>query len=330
MFRIFMTAFFSVCLTFPLWANSRPILNIYTYSSFISEWGPGAAIKQLFEAQCDCQIKYTAFGDGVTILNRLKLEVARSKADVIIGLDNNLITATRQADLVQPHHIAPFAHQQLDWWDPLFIPYDYGYFAFVYNRDKIANPPQSMQALLTSPEAWKIVYQDPRTSTPGLGLLLWIQALYGEQSHQAWQQLATKTLTITKGWSEAYSLMLKGEADFVLSYDTSPAVHLMNDHDDRFVSAKFSEGHYQQIEVAAITKTTQQLTLAQQFLAFLGQPEVQRVIATKNIMHPVIDIELPAAFKQLITVDKTLRLPPEAIEAHRKQWIALWQSSVSD
>lgn len=329
MFRILMGIVGGLYASFALSANSLPVLNIYTYSSFISAWGPGKAIQQRFESQCDCQIHYTAFGDGVTILNRLKLEGARSKADVILGLDNNLIAATEQADLVQPHHISPFAGRQLDWWDPQFVPYDYGYFAFVYNQEQIKNPPHSMQALLSSAENWKIVYQDPRTSTPGLGLLLWIQALYGDESDKAWQKLAAKTLTVTKGWTEAYGLMLKGEADFVLSYDTSPAVHLMNDNDNRYAAAQFSEGHYQQIEVAAITKTSQQVDLAQRFLQFLGQPEIQQIIATKNIMHPVIDIQLPAAFNQLIQVDKALRLPAEEIETNRKHWIDVWQNSVS-
>lgn len=36
-----------------------------------------------------------------------------------------------------------------------------------------------------------------------------------------------KTVTVTKGWSEAYGLFLKGESDLVLSYTTSPAYHII-------------------------------------------------------------------------------------------------------
>jgi ABC-type thiamine transport system substrate-binding protein len=33
-----------------------------------------------------------------------------------------------------------------------------------------------------------------------------------------------KTVTVTKGWSEAYGMFLDGEADMVLSYTTSPPI----------------------------------------------------------------------------------------------------------
>ncbi len=38
-----------------------------------------------------------------------------------------------------------------------------------------------------------------------------------------------KTVTVTKLWSEAYSLFLKVEADLVLSYTTFQAYHLIKE-----------------------------------------------------------------------------------------------------
>ena len=32
----------------------------------------------------------------------------------------------------------------------------------------------------------RIVIQDPRTSTPGLGLLTWMKILYGENAQENW------------------------------------------------------------------------------------------------------------------------------------------------
>ena len=92
------------------------------------------------------------------------------------------------------------------------LPYDYGYFAFVYDKNKLANPPKSLKELVEGPQKWRVIYEDPRTSTPGLGLLLWMQKVYGDQAPEAWQKLAAKTVTVTKGWSEAYGLFLKGES----------------------------------------------------------------------------------------------------------------------
>ena len=103
-----------------------------------------------------------------------------------------------------------------------------------------------------------MIYQDPRTSTPGLGLLLWMQKVYGDDAPQAWQKLAKKTVTVTKGWSEAYGLFLKGESDLVLSYTTSPAYHILEEKKDNYAAANFSEGHYLQVEVAARTAASKQ------------------------------------------------------------------------
>jgi ABC-type thiamine transport system, periplasmic component len=54
-----------------------------------------------------------------------------------------------------------------------------------------------------------------------------MQKVYGDKAPEAWQKLAAKTVTVTKGWSEAYGLFLKGESDLVLSYTTSPAYHII-------------------------------------------------------------------------------------------------------
>jgi len=35
-------------------AADKPVLTIYTYDSFASEWGPGPLIEKAFEAQCSC------------------------------------------------------------------------------------------------------------------------------------------------------------------------------------------------------------------------------------------------------------------------------------
>lgn len=309
--------------------EKKPILTVYSYSSFQSKWGPGDKIKHDFEQQCDCIVNIVGVGDAVTLVNRLRLEGAKTKADVILGLDTNLISTAKKAQLVQPHQIAKPANLTIDWWDNDFIVYDYGYFAFIYNQNKIKNPPTSLDQLIHNQHNWKIVYQDPRTSTPGLGFLLWMNNVYGDKVNQAWRDLSKHTLTVTKGWSEAYGLFLKGEADFVLSYSTSPTVHIINDHDYQYKAAIFDEGHYRQIEVAALSRYTKQTTLARKFLAFLLTPEVQNQFVEKNYMYPSIKIELPNAYNEIETVKKSLSFTEDEVSNNQKAWITQWQNSVS-
>ncbi|MCZ4674029.1 thiamine ABC transporter substrate binding subunit [Citrobacter sedlakii] len=309
---------------------AKPVLTVYTYDSFAADWGPGPAVKKAFEAHCACELKYVALEDGVSLLNRLRMEGKNSKADVVLGLDNNLLEAATQTGLFAKTPIHTDAvNVPFTWNNDTFIPYDYGWFAFVYNKTTLKNPPKSLKELVESPEKWRVIYEDPRTSTPGLGLLLWMQKVYGDKAPEAWQKLAAKTVTVTKGWSEAYGLFLKGESDLVLSYTTSPAYHLIEEKKDNYAAANFSEGHYVQVEVAARTVASKQPELATTFLRFILTPAFQSAIPTGNWMYPVTTTPLPAGFETLTKPTTTLEFTPAEVANHRQAWISEWQRAVS-
>jgi thiamine transport system substrate-binding protein len=309
---------------------AKPTLTVYTYDSFAADWGPGPAVKKAFEAQCDCELKFVALEDGVSLLNRLRMEGKNSAADVVLGLDNNLLQAAQQTGLFAPSDVdSSKLNVPGGWQDKTFVPYDYGYFAFVYNKEKLKNPPKSLHELVDSSQNWKVIYEDPRTSTPGLGLLLWMQKVYGDQAPAAWQKLAKKTVTVTKGWSEAYGLFLKGEGDLVLSYTTSPAYHLIEEKKDSYAAADFSEGHYLQVEVAGKLKASKQPELAERFMQFMVSPAFQNAIPTGNWMYPVIKTSLPAGFDQMTVPQTALQYSAEDVAKQRSNWIRAWQTAVS-
>ncbi|MGG6100486.1 thiamine ABC transporter substrate binding subunit [Pantoea allii] len=316
-------------LSTPVFA-AKPVLTVYTYDSFSADWGPGPAVKKAFEAQCDCELKFVALEDGVSLLNRVRMEGKNSKADVVLGLDNNLVQAAAQTGLFAKSDVDTSKLQLPDGWkDTTFVPFDYGYFAFVYNKNTLKTPPTSLKELVESPEKWRVIYEDPRTSTPGLGLLLWMQKVYGDKAPEAWQKLAKKTVTVTKGWSEAYGLFLKGESDLVLSYTTSPAYHIIEEKKDNYAAAPFAEGHYLQVEVAARLANSKQPKLAQQFMQFMVTPAFQNTIPTGNWMYPVIKTDLPAGFASLSVPKTALQFSPEEVASHRSQWVSQWQRAVS-
>ncbi|MBE4149190.1 thiamine ABC transporter substrate binding subunit [Vibrio parahaemolyticus] len=305
-------------------------LTIYTYDSFAADWGPGPKIEQAFEAKCGCDVNFVALDDGVSILNRLRLEGGNSKADIVLGLDNNLMAEAKKTGLLTEHNVDT-ANTVLPngWSDTTFVPYDYGYFAFVYNKEKLANPPKSMKELVETRDDLKVIYQDPRTSTPGQGLMLWMKSIYGDDVTQAWQKLASKTVTVTKGWSEAYSMFLNGESDLVLSYTTSPAYHLIAENDSKFATANFSEGHYMQVEVAAKVKGSKNSELADKFMDFILSDEFQSAMPTGNWMYPVTDVELPKGFETLNVPSKSLSFSADEVAKMRKSWIREWQSALT-
>lgn len=312
-------------------ALAKEKLTVYTYESFTAEWGPGPQVKKAFEADCDCEVDFVSVADGVALLNRVKLEGASTKADVVLGLDTNLTAEAKATGLFAPHGAVADVNVPGGWSDDVFVPYDYGYFAVVYDTEKMKNPPASMKELVEGDATQKIVIQDPRTSTPGLGLLLWVRSVYGDKAPEAWAKLKDRVLTVTPGWSEAYGLFTKGEAPMVLSYTTSPAYHMIAEKTDRYQAASFAEGHYLQVEVAGVTTTGAKNPLSEQFMAFMTGPKFQDAIPETNWMFPAgkMDKPLDPAFDRLVKPSRTLLFSSEEVAANRKAWVDAWLAVMS-
>ncbi len=311
-------------------ADEKPELTIYTYESFASDWGPGPGIKAAFEATCDCTVTFVGLDTSGAILSRIQLEGSATKADIVLGLDTSLTAIAAATGLFAEHGLDLDGTLALPadlgpWQDSTFVPFDWGYFAFNYDTSRLADAPTSFDALLDAEDDLKIVIQDPRTSTPGLGLMLWVNAVYGDKADEAWAKLAPKLVTVTKGWWDAYSMYLEGEADMVLSYSTSPAYHLIAEGKDNYAAASFDEGHYMQVEVAAMLSSSTQPELAQQFLDALTGAEMQSILPTTNWMYPAAAAgDVPDGFNGMIKPSKSFLYSPEMVAQNRDAWTKAW------
>lgn len=307
----------------------KPVLNVYTYDSFASKYGPAAELEKLFEKDCECDVRFLPFENGVTMLNRVRLEGNKTKADVVVGIDNFTQPEAEKSGLFAENDLTtqdlslPFM-----WKSHTFYPYDYGEYAFIYNKEKLKNPPTSLKELMERQDL-RVIYQDPRTSTVGRGFLVWVNQALSSKGNisEFWEKLAKHTVTIGKGWSETYGAYLKGEADLVLSYTTSPLYHQWYENDDKNVAAVFEEGHLVQVELAAILKSSSQKALAQQFLRFLHKPESQKIIAKANIMKPVISGDLDPKLSALPKINILDNQQPNSDVI--RNWLATWQQAVT-
>ncbi len=318
---IFLTTLF---ISFSIYAEK---LTIYTYDSFVSEWGPGPIIEKIFEEKHNADVEFVAVDSAATLLNKVILEGDTSKADIVLGLDMNLFDLAEQSGLFTSHNIKDInnlINLPLKWESNKFVPYNYGYFSFVYNEANLATPPKSMDELINSTNA-RIVIQDPRTSTPGLGLLTWMKALYGDKAGDEWKKLNKKIISVTKGWTDAYyNFFMAGEADMVLSYTTSPAAHIMFEERYDILATTFEEGNYITIEFAGILNNSQNKDLANKFLNFMLSEEFQSVIPSTNIMYPITNIkDLPEAFDKL-DVPNFIQMDPKEINKNKEKWIDEW------
>ncbi|PHP66077.1 thiamine ABC transporter substrate binding subunit [Zhengella mangrovi] len=307
-------------------------LTIYTYEGFTADWGAGPAVEKAFEAECGCDLEFVAVTDGVALLNRVRLEGKATGADIVLGLDTNLMADARATGLFAPHGISL---ENVDvpggWSDDTFVPFDYGHFAVIYDSETVKTPPTSLKQLMEGGNGPKIAIEDPRTSTPGLGLVLWVKKVYGDKAPEAWAKFSDRVLTVTPGWSEAYGLFTSGEAPMVLSYLTSPAYHIVAEGTDRYKAAAFEEGHYMQIEIAARTVKGKDNPLAAKFLAFMTGPGFQDIIPETNWMLPAgkTDKPLNEAFSKLVQPSQSLIFTPQEVSDHRKAWVDEWLAAMS-
>ncbi|MBT6198893.1 MAG: thiamine ABC transporter substrate-binding protein, partial [Pelagibacteraceae bacterium] len=272
-------------------------------------------------------LELIAVDSAATLLNKVILEGSNTKADIVLGLDMNLFDSADKSGLFINHSLDNLENNimlPIKWNSKIFVPYNYGYFAFVYNNTKLLNPPKSMDELINSTDA-RIVIQDPRTSTPGLGLLIWMKALYGNDAKNKWVKLNKKVISVTKGWTDAYyNFFMAGEADLVLSYSTSPAAHIMFEENYEISAAIFEEGNYVSIEFAGILKSSNNQKMANNFLRFMISDDFQSVLPSTNIMYPIANnLMLPEAFNK-IEVPDMLQIDPEEINKNKDEWINEW------
>lgn len=295
---------------------------VYTYDSFISEWGPGPEIEKMFEEKTGLELTWVDCGDGVQVLSRAVLEKNNVQADVILGLDNNISKKALDAGILAKYKPANadklipadvVAQLGGDW---SLTPFDYSHFAMIFDTRSGLPQPASLDDLLNPVFQKKIILMDPRTSTPGLGFVAWTVAVYGDKVLDYWKSLKPNILTMAPGWSAGYGLFKKGEAPLVISYTTSPASHVEYDGIDYFVAPVFEQGHSIQVEGAGVLKNAPNRKGAELFMDFLISDEAQNAIPLTQWMNPANkNVELPESYKVAAPIpSKTLSADPDVTD----------------
>jgi thiamine transport system substrate-binding protein len=300
---------------------------VWTYDSFVSEWGPGEQVAGKFAEEEGIVVKWESAGDAGSLLARLLLEGKDAKADVILGLDQNLMGRALQSDLFEAYKPQGaeqiFAELVVDNQYKL-TPFDYSYFAIIMDTEKIKDPPRSLEDISLPAYNNSLILMDPRTSSPGLGFLAWTITVYGTEWPAYWERLKASILTIAPGWDTGYGLFSKGEAPLVLSYTTSPGYHLEYEGTERYRAALFTEGHPAQIELAGLLKNAPHKENAKRFLDFMLTENFQSMIPLTNWMYPVIDIPLPASYS-INTKPARIVYPAPVSEEVLNKWVDIMQ-----
>lgn len=294
-------------------------ITVYAYDSFAAEWGPGPELVKRFSEKTGITVELVSCGDAGQVLSRATLEKKSPRADVLVGIDNNLIETARKAGVLEAYKpvgadgIAENLRLSPDW---LLTPYDWGQFAMIFDTASPVEPPKTLADLADPRFAGKIILMDPRTSTPGTGFLVWTMAVFGADWPAFWERLKGNILTVAPGWDAGYSLFTSGEAPLVISYTTSPAYHLEFEGTERYQALIFPEGHVAQIEGVGLAKGAKNAAGAKAFIDFMLTDAAQGTLPLTQFMYPVSrTVELPSSFRVAPMAPKTVSVPSGEVAA---------------
>lgn len=324
--------FFLILLVFASCTSKKKAdLNIYTYSSFAGHYGPGPDLVKIFEQDCHCTVNMIDAGDAGTLLQRLVLE-KNLPADLVVGLDQ--LSLEKAQSVIQWQSIK-FEKVK---WSPLlpdnsklteFLPYDYAPLTFIYRKGEIEPPTQFED--FKKPEYHKsMAFQDPRTSTPGLQMLLWMaKPVEKDQFRGYLKSLMPSVKKLSPSWSASYGYFQQKKVKLVFSYVTSLVYHWKQKNQEMYQGAVFPNGHPVQIEYFGIPKSCRHCDLAKRFAALMLSPQGQKLIAEKNYMLPVTDeVKLDPVFSRLPKL-KILPLDyTRSLMAEKNFYIDQWYAAI--
>jgi thiamine transport system substrate-binding protein len=302
-------------------------LIVYTHSSFIDAYGPGAELKAEFEKSCVCTVEYVDVGGAAALIERIKLDPSR-RVDVVVGLDYLLLS--RAAENIRFQEID---RPEIKWNEAIktltfarFVPYDWSPMGFIYRQGEV-EPAHSWSELTQKMAAKSVSLQDPSLSTPGLEWLYWLFSTSSDLSAQL-KSLNRVVHSYSPSWSAAYGLFKKDQTRATFSYLTSLAYHWQDEKDRRYQFMVFNEGQPLQVEYAAVPEACWNCNVAKKFVEFLTSPFAQKIIAAKNYMLPVAqDAETPTVFAELPKVKILDSKQTEEFVKQQASLIELWRVS---
>lgn len=317
-------------------AHAARRLVVYTYDSLAS--GTAKIIEEGFERlHEDVDVVFVSPGSSGETLARLisEKEAGGTDADVVIGISDTQLPRALSHNLFMKLDHAQLTHLKDVPDDLLFdetghvIPFDAGYVTLIYDSARLSpdEAPKSLEDLTDPRFRNKIIAIDPRTSSVGHAFLMWTIAKYGDPGYlDYWERLTPNLLTVTGGWSAAYSHFSAGEAPIMISYSTDTAYGVMEAGSDRNRVLTPEGEAYRQIETAGIIAGTDQAQLAHAFLDYLLSPEIQSLIPTSNWMFPVnANATLPQEWvEHAIVPDRPVRLDADLVSANEARWLREW------
>jgi len=275
-------------------------------------------VAPLFKADTGIDINYVGIKG---VVPRMKLEARRPKADVVIGLTQVDAALAKREGLITPYK--PSTADRIlkeefimdsEWYS---TPFDYGAMAINYNAEELKEVPTSFEDIKKMERS--LILPGPDSST-GKEFMLWTIALYGDKWLEFWEELKPAVLTVTPGWTESFAKFTAGEAPMMAGYASSSVYFYQGGDAHRYASFIPNEGGYIYLEGASLVKKKEVKEEAKQFMDYILKEDFQKMLASKNYMFPVTDVELPEDYKYVPVPEKVVTIDGEEALENLDKW----------
>ena len=296
-----------------------------------------------FERSSGIEVEIVPAGDAGQVVNRAILTAGDPEADVLFGVDDNLLHDALDAGV-----FTPYASPRLDA-VPDDLELDAEHRVTPVDRGDVCvnvdgawldiagfgEQPSTLTDL--EPLAGELVVENPATSTPGLAFLLATIAEFGDPGFEDyWAQLRERGVIVVDGWEQAYFGEFSGAGGgegthpLVVSYATSPVAEVVFAEGDAPENEVLEDTCYRQIEFAGILAGTEHEAEARELIDFLLSRPFQEDIPLRMFVFPVAtDAALPSVFTdQAVVPEAPLSLDPATVAANRRDWVERWTDIV--
>lgn len=269
--------------------SQKKVLQVLSYSAFISEWGAGPLLAKEFEEETNIKIQWIDAGNAGQILERL--QKSSRPIDSVVGIDLiSVLEAQNNFQWKKLNRYNTYFSRDLpsSMIFDYFLPIDWSPMTFIFKKKGL--PPQRLDDLLKPEFANSLGLQDPNLSSTGLYFLTWILAVRGnEDGFEFIKNLKNSIRVVSPSWSASYGLFQNDLTPMVFSFFTSPLYHHLNEKDFRYQPIYFDEPLIYSVEYMAIPNTCQNCEEAQLWVEFLLRMSSQRIIMEKNFMLPAVE-----------------------------------------
>ncbi len=312
-------------------------VRLITHDSFLVTDG----LFDAFTEETGVNVEVLSAGDAGEVVARAVLTAGDPEGDVLFGIDNTFLQRGLDAELflsyASPNLESVPDEFELDA-EHRVTPIDVGDVCVNYWTDALPGAePTSLDDLRTPDNAAAFVTENPESSSPGFAFLLATIARYGDDGWEAyWQDLVDGGVSITAGWTEAYSgefIAGGGDRSIVTSYATSPVAEVLyaSEPIDVAPTEVLVDSCFRQIEFAGVLAGAEHPEAAALLVDFMLSETFQADIPLNMFVRPVrTDVELPTVFTDnAVEIEAPLTLTPAEIEAGRADWTERWNEIVA-